>query len=119
MVRNLFANGGHVLIRADALERAGAFLIDIAYGEDWEFWTQVHALISRDYSQQRPSRRSCSCASMRAVPIIAWPSIRMRSPHAWQRSSPTQPCTPDLAQPTSQRSNNTPRWKTPGSSAAN
>ena len=41
LTRNLFANGGHVLIRADALERAGGFLTDIAYGEDWEFWTRI------------------------------------------------------------------------------
>jgi GT2 family glycosyltransferase len=41
LVRNLFANGGHVLIRSDALQRAGGFLTDIAYGEDWEFWTRI------------------------------------------------------------------------------
>ena len=41
LIRNLFANGGHVLIRADVLQRAGGFLTDIAYGEDWEFWTRI------------------------------------------------------------------------------
>jgi hypothetical protein len=41
LIRNLFANGGHVLIRGEVLERAGGFLTDIAYGEDWEFWTRI------------------------------------------------------------------------------
>jgi glycosyltransferase involved in cell wall biosynthesis len=41
LIRNLFANGGHVLIRNDALQRAGGFLTDMAYGEDWEFWTRI------------------------------------------------------------------------------
>jgi GT2 family glycosyltransferase len=41
LIRNLFANGGHVLIRAEVLQGAGGFLTDIAYGEDWEFWTRV------------------------------------------------------------------------------
>ena len=36
LVRNLFANGGHLLIRA-----AGEFRADIAYGEDWEFWIRL------------------------------------------------------------------------------
>ena len=38
LVRNLFANGGHVLIRADAV---GSFRTDIVYGEDWEFWVRL------------------------------------------------------------------------------
>jgi glycosyltransferase involved in cell wall biosynthesis len=38
LVRNLFANGGHVLIRASAV---GSFRTDIAYGEDWEFWVRL------------------------------------------------------------------------------
>lgn len=41
LVRNLFANGGHVLIRAEALLATGAFRTDIAYGEDWEFWIRL------------------------------------------------------------------------------
>jgi GT2 family glycosyltransferase len=41
LIRNLFANGGHVLIRSDALQRAGGFLTGMAYGEDWEFWTRI------------------------------------------------------------------------------
>ena len=41
LIRNLFANGGHVLIRSAVLQRAGGFLTDIAYGEDWELWTRI------------------------------------------------------------------------------
>ena len=41
LVRNLFANGGHLLLRAEAVRRAGGFLPGIAYGEDWEFWIRI------------------------------------------------------------------------------
>jgi len=41
LVRNLFANGGHLLIRWQAIEAAGAFRADLAYGEDWEYWTRL------------------------------------------------------------------------------
>jgi hypothetical protein len=36
MVRNVFANGGHLLIRS-----VGEFRTDLAYGEDWEFWIRL------------------------------------------------------------------------------
>jgi glycosyltransferase involved in cell wall biosynthesis len=41
LVRNLFANGGHLLLRDEAVRRAGGFVTGIAYGEDWEFWTRI------------------------------------------------------------------------------
>ena len=41
LTRNLFANGGHVLIRAEALSAIGPFRTDIVYGEDWEFWIRL------------------------------------------------------------------------------
>jgi glycosyltransferase involved in cell wall biosynthesis len=41
LVRNLFANGGHLLIRAEAIRAAGLFRTDIAYGEDWEYWIRL------------------------------------------------------------------------------
>jgi glycosyltransferase involved in cell wall biosynthesis len=41
LVRNLFANGGHVLLRAEAVHAAGGFLPGVAYGEDWEFWIRI------------------------------------------------------------------------------
>jgi hypothetical protein len=42
--RNLFANGGHLLIRRAAIERVGLFRLDLSFGEDWEYWTRVAAL---------------------------------------------------------------------------
>ncbi len=41
LVRNLFANGGHVLLRSQAVRAAGGFRADISYGEDWEFWVRI------------------------------------------------------------------------------
>jgi glycosyltransferase involved in cell wall biosynthesis len=39
--QNLFANGGHLLIRRAAVAAAGGFRAGIAYGEDWEYWTRI------------------------------------------------------------------------------
>lgn len=44
LVRNLFTNGGHVLIRAEVVRRLVGFRSDIRYGEDWEFWCRLAAL---------------------------------------------------------------------------
>lgn len=44
LVRNQFANGGHLLIRATAAHRAGGFRADIVYGEDWEYFIRLAAL---------------------------------------------------------------------------
>jgi glycosyltransferase involved in cell wall biosynthesis len=44
LVRNLFANGGHLLIRREAIETAGDFRGDLFYGEDWEYWTRLALL---------------------------------------------------------------------------
>jgi glycosyltransferase involved in cell wall biosynthesis len=44
LVRNLFANGGHLLIRREAIESAGDFRRDLFYGEDWEYWTRLALL---------------------------------------------------------------------------
>jgi len=41
MLGNLFANGGHVLIRRAAWEAAGPFREDLAFAEDWEFWLRL------------------------------------------------------------------------------
>ena len=41
LVENLFANGGHLLLRRDAVERAGPFLSHVRYGEDWEYWVRL------------------------------------------------------------------------------
>ena len=39
--RNLFANGGHLLIRGWAATGLGGFRPGIAYGEDWEYWVRL------------------------------------------------------------------------------
>jgi glycosyltransferase involved in cell wall biosynthesis len=44
LVRNLFANGGHMLVRAAAVAEAGKFRRDLVYGEDWEYWCRLAAL---------------------------------------------------------------------------
>jgi glycosyltransferase involved in cell wall biosynthesis len=41
LVGNLFANGGHLLVRSEAIRAVGGFLPGIAYGEDWEFWIRI------------------------------------------------------------------------------
>ena len=41
LTQNLFANGGHVLIRAAVAEAVGGFRTDLTYGEDWEYWTRL------------------------------------------------------------------------------
>ncbi|HEX3575854.1 MAG TPA: glycosyltransferase [Rhodopila sp.] len=53
LTRNLFANGGHLLIRREAIETAGGFRTDLTYGEDWEYWTRL-ALLGEFVSE--PSR---------------------------------------------------------------
>lgn len=40
-VENLFANGGHVLLRREAVRRAGPFLSHLRYAEDWEYWIRL------------------------------------------------------------------------------
>jgi Glycosyl transferase family 2 len=40
-VQNPFANGGHVLLRREAAHRAGPFLRQLRYGEDWEYWVRL------------------------------------------------------------------------------
>lgn len=44
LTRNLFANGGHILIRREAIEAAGDFRPRLTYGEDWDYWTRLAVL---------------------------------------------------------------------------
>ncbi len=44
VVRNQFANGGHVLIRRAAARQAGTFLPGMIYGEDWEYFVRLALL---------------------------------------------------------------------------
>ena len=41
LVQNLFANGGHLLLRREAVRQAGPFLPQLRYGEDWEYWIRL------------------------------------------------------------------------------
>ena len=41
LVENLFANGGHMLIRAGAVAAVGRFRDDLRFGEDWEYWCRL------------------------------------------------------------------------------
>lgn len=41
LVENLFANGGHLLLRREAVRQAGPFLPHLRYGEDWEYWIRL------------------------------------------------------------------------------
>lgn len=43
LVRNLFINGGHLLIRRAAIAQAGFFDPALRYGEDWHFWIRLAA----------------------------------------------------------------------------
>lgn len=44
LVRNLFVNGGHLLVRRDAFDAAGGFRPGLSYGEDWECWIRLALL---------------------------------------------------------------------------
>ena len=44
LTRNLFANGGHLLIRRGACTLAGGFNTALRFGEDWEFLVRIAAL---------------------------------------------------------------------------
>jgi glycosyltransferase involved in cell wall biosynthesis len=41
LVENLFANGGHMLIRTQAIAAIGRFRADLRFGEDWEYWCRL------------------------------------------------------------------------------
>ncbi len=41
LVRNLFVNGGQLLIRRPAIDAAGGFNCELSFGEDWEFWIRL------------------------------------------------------------------------------
>ncbi len=41
LVENLFANGGHLLVRRSAIDAIGLFRGDLRFGEDWEYWSRL------------------------------------------------------------------------------
>lgn len=67
LVRNLFANGGHVLMYRAAAIAAGPFHPGLRYGEDWEFWTRL-------------ARLGCFAAARSAEPLLY---VRERSGGAY------------------------------------
>jgi glycosyltransferase involved in cell wall biosynthesis len=44
LTRNLFTNGGHLLVRSEAIAAAGDFRHSLCYGEDWEYWARLALL---------------------------------------------------------------------------
>ena len=41
LLRNLFAGTGQVLLRREAVRRAGPFLAGLGHGQDWEYWVRL------------------------------------------------------------------------------
>jgi hypothetical protein len=81
LVRNLFANGGHLLIRRRAIDQAGVFNTALSYGEDWEYWTRL-ALQGEFVTTHTPKpllfvreRASGVCRRMAADPARFAPSM--------------------------------------------
>ena len=44
LVRNRYVNGGHLLIRTEAVRQTGIFREDLRFGEDWEYWLRLAML---------------------------------------------------------------------------
>ena len=81
LVRNLFANGGHLLLRTTAVLAAGGFLTGLTYGEDWEVLDPYRAAgcICRDADGETGTVRAA--ASWRCVSPPGVRSIRIRPLH--------------------------------------
>ena len=74
LVRNLFVNGGHVLIRQAAVQ---PFQEDLRYGEDWEFW--VRLLLpptgGNDDTPMAPPRPAGGCRHLRISASGTFPAV--------------------------------------------
>ena len=44
LTRNLFANGGHLLLRTEATRQAGGFRPELSFAEDWDYWVRLALL---------------------------------------------------------------------------
>jgi hypothetical protein len=64
LVRNLFVNGGHVLVRREAVR---PFREDLRYGEDWEFWVRL----SHVMACESPSPTTCPAKAVGRAPSHA------------------------------------------------
>ncbi|HBK04820.1 MAG TPA: hypothetical protein DDZ81_03030, partial [Acetobacteraceae bacterium] len=71
LTRNLFANGGHLLIRREAVETAGPFRHDLSYGEDWEYWTRL-ALLGEFVSIPSPEPPVLILMKRWCQPLSSW-----------------------------------------------
>jgi glycosyltransferase involved in cell wall biosynthesis len=74
LVRNLFANGGHLMIRRTMVETAGTFDPGLSYGEDWEYWIRLSRFGSFTTTQGRApllfvrERTNGACRGMASRP---------------------------------------------------
>jgi glycosyltransferase involved in cell wall biosynthesis len=81
LIRNRFANGGHLLLRHEAVEAAGRFRTDLCYGEDWEYWVRIALLGEFVAAPERHplcfvrERGAGACARMAAQPGALQPCL--------------------------------------------
>ncbi len=71
LCRNLFVNGGQLLIRAEAVRAAGDFRPELTYAEDWEYWLRL-------------ARRGCFAPVPGRRPVLF---VRRRADGACARAS--------------------------------
>lgn len=81
LIGNRFANGGHLLIRRDAIQSAGLFRTELSFGEDWEYWTRV-ALVGEFAAPRSRApllfvrERAAGASLTRASdPAAYWPAV--------------------------------------------
>ena len=81
LVRNLFANGGHLLIRHAAIAATGPFHTSLRYGEDWEYWVRLARLGPFVAARSRApllfvrERRDGACFALAARPEAFTPCM--------------------------------------------
>ena len=67
LVRNLFVNGGHVLIRREAVQ---PFREDLRFGEDWEFWVRLALTPTGIKRPSWPEVTVVKCAGARPLLLV-------------------------------------------------
>ena len=118
LVRNLFANGGHLLLRSAAVQAAGGFLPGIAYGEDWEFWIRIALLgpVVVTPGRSAGAVRAAACRRRLSTPRLRPGRIRTLHGRDLRQPGPDRALRAASAWPPSAGA---PRPRTTGSSAAN